>query len=98
MMIEEIANALRLMGREIVHDDVDLATTRLARDDVAKKRDEFLGRVAWRGLAQHLTALGIQSGVERQSAVAEVFEAMTLGSARGERKNGIEPVECLDRG
>jgi hypothetical protein len=58
MMIEEVANALRLMGREVVDDDVDLATSGLARDDVTKEGNEFLGRVACRGLPEHLTALG----------------------------------------
>src|SRR5688500_7867891 len=98
VMSEEVANALRLMGREVVDDDVDLATSGLASDDVAEEGDEFLGRVARRSFAEHLAALGVQSGVEGECAVAEVFESVTLGAARGERKNGIEPIERLDRG
>src|SRR5688572_7821492 len=98
MMIEEVAKALRLMGREIVDDDVDLATFGLAGDDVTEKGEE--SSVVWRAAVLSSTSplLAVQSGVEGQGAVAEVFESTALRPAGGERKNRIEPFEWVDRG
>src|SRR3974377_1997778 len=96
-VIEEVADALGLVGREIVDEDVNLAPSGLAGDDVPQKRAGLLGRVASGGLAEHLSALGVESRIERQRAVAEVLEPVALGAAWRERKNGIEPIEGLDR-
>jgi len=77
-VIEEVADALGLMGREIVDDDVDLAPRRLAGDDVTKNRDELCGRVASGGLTEHLSALGVEGRIEGQRVVAEVLEPVAL--------------------
>src|SRR5258708_39154430 len=96
MMSQEVADALGLMGREIVHNEVDLAATRLAGHNLAEEGDELFGRVPRRGLPEHFATLGIQGSVERESAMAVVFEAMGLSPPRRERKYGIQAVERLN--
>ena len=43
---------------------------RLVRGDIAQEGHELCRGVSWRRFAQHLTRLGIESGVQRQSAMA----------------------------
>jgi hypothetical protein len=55
---QEFINALGLMSREVVGDDVDLFPRGLVRNDVGEERDE-LGRSVTRcGFAQYFTSLG----------------------------------------
>ena len=96
MRRQERPDARRLVGREIVDDDVNLP----ARGCVAttpQEGDEVRARVPRDGLADHFAGLRIERGVERQRAVAEVFKAVTFGAAGRQRQHRVEPVERLNR-
>ena len=51
-----------------------------------------------RGLSVDRAGPGIESGVERQRAVADVLESVALSPAWGERQDRILAVECFDCG
>jgi hypothetical protein len=93
---QELADALALVGREVVDDDVDLASDRLTRDDVGQERDERLGGVALDRLAEDLPRLRIQRCVEGQGPMSEVLESVALGTTRRKRQNRVEAIERLD--
>src|SRR5215471_13995809 len=95
---KEFLNPLGLVGREVVDDDVDLLPTRLADDDIAKKRHELLGCVTGGRHAEDFATSGVEGRIQRQSPVPVVLETMALGAARRERKDRIEAVQSLDRG
>ena len=54
------------MSREIVGDDVDLASGRLENHDLGQKVHELRAGMAWRGLAKDFSAAGLQGRVERK--------------------------------
>jgi hypothetical protein len=58
------------VSREIVGDDVDLASGRLGSHDLGQKVHERCAGMAWRGLAKDFSAAGLQGRVERKGAVA----------------------------
>ncbi len=87
---------LSLVRGQIVGDHMNLLTARLVHDDVSEKRHELGRGVALGSLAQHLTGLGIESRVQRQGAVAEILEAMTLGATRRQRQHRIEAIQRLN--
>src|SRR5258706_4652966 len=97
MSREEFLDALRLMSGEVIDDDVDLLSARLTNDEVGQEGHELFAGVARRRHAEDFTAAGIESGVERKSAVAVVLKPMALRPAGREGKNGIEAVQSLDR-
>jgi hypothetical protein len=76
---EEGADLLRLMRREIVQDDMDVARPRLRVDDALQERHEVIAGVARCGLADDFADARIQRGIQRQRAVPVVLEAVTLG-------------------
>ena len=96
MSLEEVFNRLALVSREVISDHVDLFATRLIGDDVDEECYELGRRVACRGLAQHLTGLGIEGRVSGERAVAVILKAMSLGSSWGERQHGVLAIERLD--
>ena len=96
MIVEELLDSLGLVGGEVVEDDVDLLAGGLTGDEILEEGDEFLAGVVADGLAQNGSGLGVQGGVQRQSAVSNVLEAMSLGSPWGERKNRVLAVKGLD--
>jgi len=53
---------LRLMGRQIVSDHVNLSPGGLAGEDLAEKPDERRAGVSRHGLADHLARLGVERG------------------------------------
>src|SRR5262245_2559934 len=67
---QEILDTLGLVCREVVADDVNLFAAGLVSDDVGEEGHELGTGVPRRGLAQDLTGLGIESGVERERPVA----------------------------
>ena len=54
------------MSREIVGDDVDLASGRLGNHDLGQKVHELWAGMAWRGLAKDFSAAGLQGRVEQK--------------------------------
>jgi hypothetical protein len=95
---QELLDALGLVGREVVGDDVDLFAARLIDDDVSQEGDELSRRMSACSLAQHFAGFGIEGGVEGQCAVPVVLEAMPFGSPWGQRQHRIFAIECLNSG
>ncbi len=93
---QELADALALAGREVVDEDVDLASDRLTGDDVGQERDERLQCVTFDSLAEDLPRLRVQRCVEGQGPMSEVLESVALGTTRRKRQNRVEAIERLD--
>ncbi len=70
----------------------------LAGQHVAQEADELFAGVARGGHAQDLTGGGVQRCKQPQRAVALVFEAIALGSARSQRQHPVPAIECLAGG
>ena len=87
-----------LVAADVVADDVNLAATGLAGDDVFEERDELLTGVTHSGLAQHFAGGGVQRRKQAQRAVALVFEAVALGTPGRQWQHSVLAVERLDRG
>jgi hypothetical protein len=51
-----------------------------------------------RGHAMHFAGPHIQSGIQRERAVAIVFETVALGAPRRKRQHRIKTVQRLNRG
>src|SRR4029453_13990484 len=98
MLGEEFADALGLMSGGVIEDDVDLASGRFDGDELAEEGDELLRRVPRCGLTEHRSSAGVEGRVERESPVAVVLEAVSLGTPGREGQDGIETIERLDRG
>ena len=64
----------------------------------AEKAHELLAGVSPSGLALHLAGLGVQSGVERECAVALVFEAVPFRPAGRERRHTVAAIQGLNGG
>ena len=97
MRIQEHLDCFRLVRRQVVDNHVDLASS-MRRHDIAEKRDECGARVPGHRLADDLSGLRIQCRVERQCAVAEIFEPVTFGTAWRQRQHRIQPIQRLDGG
>ena len=93
---QKVLDELGFMGREIIGDDVDLASQRLGGYDLGQKVDEFGAGMALSGLRKDFSAAGIKGCVQRKGAVAVILKAMSLGSARRKRQNRIQAVQGLD--
>ena len=76
---QELIDPLGLMCREVVGNHMNFLATWLVDYDVDEEGDELRRRVPLSGLAQYLTGLGVEGGVQRQRAMAKVLEAMPLG-------------------
>src|SRR5271156_5381384 len=98
MRLEELCHLPGLVGGQIVGDDMDLFSARLVDDDIGQKGDELSGCMRRRGLAQHLSGLGIESCVERERSMPVVLKAMSFCASRGKRQHRIKPIEGLNRG
>ena len=96
MLGQKRDDSLGLMSRKVVHDDVNFLVGRLGGHHVGQKGDKLRAGVTGGGLGNHLTGAHIQGGVERESAVTVVFEAVALGTAERERQDRIEPVQGLN--
>ena len=79
MIGQELCDPLGLMGREVVGDDVDLASLGLQRSSWPKKATNSSAEIAGGGLTQDLAAFGVERSVERERAVPIVLEAVALG-------------------
>jgi hypothetical protein len=97
MMGQEVVDELSLMRREIISNDVDLASQGLGSHHLGKKVDELSAGMTLSRLANDFSASGIKGSVQRKGAVAIILKAMSLGSARRKGQNRIEAVQSLDR-
>src|ERR1700752_2134692 len=96
MISKETLNSIRLMRRKIVQNHMNLFFVRLARDNVGEKGDKLRAGMTLCGLTQDFTALGVKGSIKRQSSVAIVLKAMTLGSTCRQRQNRIFAIQCLN--
>ena len=83
MIGQELCDPLGLMGREVVGDDMDLATPGLQRNNLAQESHKLLGSMAGSGLTQDLAAFGVERGVERERAMPIVLKSRGARPARG---------------
>src|SRR5438445_7979100 len=95
MISKEARNSISLMRRKIVQNHMNLFFVGLARDNVGKKGDKLRAGVTLCGLTQDFTTLGVKSSIKRQSSVAIVLKAMTLGSSCRQRQDRVFAIQCL---
>src|ERR1700731_2728087 len=98
MIGQELCDPPGLMGREVVGDDVDLATPGLQRNNLAQESHKLLGGMAGSSLTKDLAAFGVERGVERERAMPIVLKAVALSSPRAKRQHRVEAIEGLNRG
>src|SRR5580692_6122522 len=96
MRFQKIFDRLAFMSREIVGDYVDLFAAWLIDHDVGQEGDELGGGVTLGGLAQNLSGLGVESGVEREGAVAEVLKTVSFSPTRGEWQDWVLAIQGLN--
>src|SRR3984893_10134266 len=85
MIGQELCDPLCLMGREVVGDDVDLATPGLQRNNLAQESHKLFGGMVRRGLTQDLAAFGVERSIERERAMPIVLKAVALGAPGAKR-------------
>src|SRR6267143_1782140 len=95
MIGQELCDPLGLMRREVVGDDVDLATPGLQRNNLAQESHKLLGGMVGSGLTQDLAAFGVERGVQRERAMPIVLEAVALSSPRAKRQRRVEEPSGL---
>ena len=71
---------------------MDLLARPTQADHFLQEIDELSAGVAGGGFAVHPSAGGVQGGIQRESAVAVVLEAMPLGASRRERQYGVKSI------
>src|SRR5438132_2550386 len=98
MIAEELLNPTRLVGREIVENDVDLFASALAGDDRSEEGHEVFAGVPVYGFPENLSGPRVEGGEERQGAMAVVLEAMSFEPAGAQWQNGVKAIEGLDVG
>lgn len=96
MMGQKVIDEFSFMGREIISDDVDLATEGLRGHHLGKKVDELGAGMALGRLAKDFSAAGIKGRVKRKGSMAVILKAVSLGSAGRKGQNRIQAVEGLD--
>ena len=96
MIGQKVVDEFGFMGREIISDNMDLASEGLGGHHLGKKVDELGAGMALSSLAKDFSASGIQGSVERKGAVAVILETMSLGPARRKGQNRIQTVQGLD--
>ena len=87
MIGEELRDPPGLMRREVVGDEMDLATPGLQRNNLAQKSHKLLGGMVGSGLTQDLATFGVERGVARKRAMPIVLEAVALSSPRAQRQH-----------
>lgn len=93
---QKVVNEFGFMGREIIDDDVDLASRRLGGHSVSKKVDKLGAGMALSGLAKDFAASGIEGSVKRKGSMAVILKTMGFGSAWRKGQNRIQTVQGLD--
>ena len=78
---QEILDELGFMSREIVGNDVDLASEGLRGHHLGKKVDELGAGMALSRLAKDFSASGIKGRVQRKGSMAVILKTVSLGSA-----------------
>jgi hypothetical protein len=95
-LAQESFDSLGFVSREIVGDDVNFPTRFYTGNYLLQKDDELGAGVAAGGLAQDLSAGGVECRIEGKGAVAEVFEPMPFSPPGRERQHRVEAIEGLN--
>src|SRR5258708_10904994 len=90
MFGQELCDPLGLMGREVVGDDVDLATPGLQRNNLAQESHKLLGGMAGSGLTKDPAPSGVERGGERERAMPIVLKAPALRSPPAKPRAPVE--------
>ena len=96
MLGQKLLDEFGFMGREIISDNVDLASEGLGGHDIGKKVDELGAGMALSGLAKDFSASDIKSSVKRKGSVTVILKTMSLGPAWRKGQNRIQTVQGLD--
>jgi hypothetical protein len=96
MIGQKVVDEFGFMGREIISDDVDLASDGLGRHYTVKKIDKLGAGMALSGLAKDFSTSGIKGSVKGKGSVAVILKTMSLGPAWRKRQNRIQTVQGLD--
>ena len=96
MLGQKLLDEFGFMGREIINDDMNLASEGLGGHDIGKKVDELGAGMALSGLAKDFSASGIKSSVKRKGSVTVILKTMSLGPAWRKGQNRIQTVQGLD--
>lgn len=85
---EKRFDAPSLVRREVIRNHMNLLAVRLTGHQVGQECHELGRGMARDRLAQHLTRLGIERGVEREGAVTNVFKPMAFSPPRRQGQAG----------
>ena len=96
MLGQKLLDEFGFMGREIISDNVDLASEGLGGHYLGKKVDELGAGMALSSLAKDFSASGIESSVQGKSSVAVILKTMSFGPAWRKGQNRIQAVQGLD--
>ena len=96
MMGQKVIDEFGFMGREIISDDVDLASEGLRGHHLGKKVDELGAGMALSRLAKDFSASGIKGRVKRKGSMAVILKTVSLGSAGRKGPHRIQAVQGLD--
>jgi len=94
--IQESADGLGLMGAQVIADDMNGLMPWLTSQQIFQKSDKFGAGVPCGGLPDDLSGAGMQSRVERKSAVPIIFKPMAFSPAWRERQDRIQAVQRLN--
>ena len=83
---KETIHELGFVGGEVVHDEVDFLAGGLRGYDLLEKADKLLAGVTAGSASDDLAALGLEGGIEGESAVTRILKPMTLGPSRREQQ------------
>ena len=93
---EPVADRLRLVGRVVVHDDVDLEVGRHVGLDVIQELAELHAAVAPIALSDDLACGDVKGCEERGRAVALVIVSAPLDLPRAQRQQRLGAIEGLN--
>ena len=96
VLAQESFDGFGFVGREIVGNDVDLSPRFHTGNHLLQKDDELGAGMAVGGLAQDLSAGGVEGRIERKGPVAEVFEPVPFRPPGRERQHRVEAIERLN--
>src|SRR5258708_35911750 len=93
-----VADQWRLVGRVIVHDEMNVQIVRDGGFDLIEKLAELCGAMASIALADDPAGCDVEGRKERCGAMPRVIVAASSRLTGPHRKHGLAAVECLDLG
>ena len=89
---QEAFDPLGLVRGEAVADHVYLLAPRLVGDELLQEGDKPVTGMVRGGFTEHLTAAGVEGGIQGQGAVAVILKAVAFGASGRELQHGILAV------